>query len=465
MKVKKVLYIVLIVLVSYLFSVALPYVKHKEVKASTKESFDPKSCYSKTSGSERVQAILGSKESMEMNLRAINEAQKSIKIATYKLMPDEAGKDLLAALMAAADRGVKVEFITNGINEFLDLRNSPYVKAFAKCDNVEFYIYNKINILKPWKIQASLHSKYLVCDDKMYLLGGRNMFNLFMGDYGKHHNKDCELLVYETGENRQTSLAQVRSYHQELLSLKDVVAYQPQKTNNKIKQAEKELRQRREYLKQKYPEVYQDYDWLSKTVSTNKVTLLNTPLEAKNKRPDLWYYLNELAKQGEEVSIYTPYIIAGKEMYADLANLSKEVDQVSIITNAVENGANPFGCSDYLNQRDNILATKVKVHEFSGKNSLHMKAWLIDDSMSVVGSFNMDMRSAYIDTELMLAVDSQDLNQILRADFNKTLKGTRSLVGDHYQYEKNYLNKEMKPMKKVIYAIMRLTSTFTRRFL
>ncbi|HIW20582.1 MAG TPA: phospholipase D family protein [Candidatus Dorea intestinavium] len=465
MKVKKVLYVVLIVIAFYLLSVAIPYVKHKEVKASTKENFNPQDCYSDKVGLERVQAILEAKESMEMNLRAINEAKESIQVATYKLMPDQAGKDLMAALMEAADRGVKVEFITNGINEFLDLKNSPYIKAFANYNNVEFYIYNKISVLKPWKIQASLHSKYLVCDDKMYLLGGRNMFNLFMGDYGKHHNKDCELLVYETGDADQTSLAQVRAYHQQLLALSDVVGYHPKKTATKVNQATEELRQRRADLRRKYPKVYQDYDWLAKTVPTNKVTLLNTPIAAKNKRPDLWYYLNELAKQGEEVSIYTPYIIAGKEMYQDLTRLSKEVDQVSIITNAVENGANPFGCSDYLNQRDNILATNVKVHEFSGQDSLHMKAWLIDDSMSVVGSFNMDMRSTYIDTELMLAVDSKDLNQILRADFNKTLQGTRCLEGEHYQYEKNYLNKEMKPIKKVIYAIMRLTSTFTRRFL
>lgn len=34
--------------------------------------------------------------------------------------------------------------------------------------------------------------------------------------------------------------------------------------------------------------------------------------------------------------------------------------------------------------------------------------------MSAIGSFNWDMRSAYLDTELMLVVDSPELNQQMR---------------------------------------------------
>ena len=36
------------------------------------------------------------------------------------------------------------------------------------------------------------------------------------------------------------------------------------------------------------------------------------------------------------------------------------------------------------------------------------------EELSLFGSFNMDMRSAYIDTELMLAVDSPQINRQLR---------------------------------------------------
>ena len=34
-------------------------------------------------------------------------------------------------------------------------------------------------------MQARLHDKYLIIDDQMYTLGGRNTTNLFLGDYSK----------------------------------------------------------------------------------------------------------------------------------------------------------------------------------------------------------------------------------------------------------------------------------------
>ena len=48
------------------------------------------------------------------------------------------------------------------------------------------------------------------------------------------------------------------------------------------------------------------------------------------------------------------------------------------------------------------------------------KAVLIDDRMSIVGSYNMDMRSTYQDTELMLAVDCPELNSIIQTKWNAT---------------------------------------------
>lgn len=454
------------IFVIYLLFVALPYVPHKKVSAETKKNFRAADCYADTVGTERVAPVFTHEGSMEMHLRMLNEAKKKIIVSTYKILSDEAGRDYMAALIEAADRGVKVEILVNGINEMFYLKSNPYMQALAGHKNVAAYVYNPISLLRPWKIQASLHSKYTIVDDKCFILGGRNIFNLFMGDYGKKHNKDSELLVYETGGVTGNSYRQLLQLHQQMMKLSDVKPYKVKKEDGQVKKAAAELREREQYLRKQYPAVYRPYDWAAETVPANKVSLLSTPLEAENKEPTLWYYLMELAKSGKKVSIYTPYIIAGPEMYEDLTALAKQTDSVDIITNAVENGANPFGCSDYMNQHKKIWATGVKVHEFSSPNSLHMKAFCIDDRMSVIGSFNMDMRSAYIDTELMLAVDSKELNQLLKADFDQTLTYCRTVQDDGtYQYNENYVRKEMRLSKRVIYTIMRGGSVIARRFL
>ena len=65
-------------------------------------------------------------------------------------------------------------------------------------------------------MQARLHDKYLIIDDQMYTLGGRNTTNLFLGDYSKGKNNTTRsCLFYETdpGKNMQnTSMSQLQTY-------------------------------------------------------------------------------------------------------------------------------------------------------------------------------------------------------------------------------------------------------------
>ena len=93
------------------------------------------------------------------------------------------------------------------------------------------------------------------------------------------------------------------------------------------------------------------WDYEALTMETNRITLLHNPINASNKEPWMWETVCHLMGTGKEITVYTPYIICGKEMYADLTALCKKTDLVEIITNDVASGANPWGCTDYLNQK------------------------------------------------------------------------------------------------------------------
>ena len=49
--------------------------------------------------------------------------------------------------------------------------------------------------------------------------------------------------------------------------------------------------------------------------------------------------------------------------------------------------------------RSRIHATGIKLLEYEGGVSYHGKSIVVDDDLSIVGSFNMDMRSVYLDTD------------------------------------------------------------------
>ena len=61
------------------------------------------------------------------------------------------------------------------------------------------------------------------------------------------------------------------------------------------------------------------------------------------------------------------------------------------------------------------LSMPLAYYELQAPRSMHTKAMLVDGDISVFGSFNFDMRSAYSDTEVMLAVKSEPLNDRMEA--------------------------------------------------
>ena len=179
----------------------------------------------------------------------------------------------------------------------------------------------------------------------------------------------------------------------------------------------------------------------------------------------MWYCLTELMKTGDQVTIYTPYIICGTEMYEDLEEVCRTVSSLEIFTNDVSSGANPWGCTDYMNQKEKIWATGARVYEYLGQNSNHTKVMIVDDRLSVVGSYNMDMRSTYQDTELMLAVDCPELNAIIRQQAEQDKTYSRIMVNGAYQAGENYQPVEESTGKRIFYAVFRVLIRPIRRFL
>lgn len=428
--------ILLLFLLIYIALLAIPYIQHKNVSVSYQKKFAKQSFYSDTAGTERVAYINDNTDALLYRLHMLDEAKDEIILSTFDFNADKSGQDMMASLLHAADRGVSVR------------------------------IYNPINLLKPWNLQARMHDKYVIVDQKMYLLGGRNTTNLFLGDYSRSKNIDRELFVYETAENDSSSIRQLTDYFESVWALSDSKEYTCKKMTKKIQSCKAKLENRYTSLKEKYPDAYSTWDYEALTLQTNKVSLLSNPIKSENKEPWMWYSLHQLMMQGEQVRIYTPYIICGKEMYQDLTELHEKNIPVEIITNDVASGANPWGCTDYLNQKKNIWETGARVYEFMGAHSCHTKAVLIDDRMSIVGSYNMDMRSTYQDTELMLAVDCPELNSIIQTEMerDKTYSKTTGNDGE-YDYGENYHSKDLSFGKKIFYAILRVITIPLRRFL
>lgn len=371
-----------------------------------------------TSGTDRAVILEDNSEALIERVRMIRGAKNRIILSTFDFRTDISGKVLLAALLDAAERGVCVKVVVDGVSGLLRMEQNPYFFALSSHKNAEIRIYNRVNPLLPWRLMGRLHDKYLIADETAYILGGRNSFSYFLGDWPGHKNYDRDVLVYNAGQDATSSLYQVEAYFNEIWDLKYTSTFHNAESTGKrtcVKQAAKELKELYAQYLSDYPAAKTPADYKAMTFPTGKITLLANPTTPYAKEPTVFYALTELMKQAKQsVTIHTPYIIANDLMYDAFAEIAAAVPDAKMMTNSVANNGNPFGAGDYRANFDKIHATGIGLLEYEGGVSYHGKSIVIDDDLSIVGSFNMDMRSVYLDTELMLVVDSKEVNAQLR---------------------------------------------------
>jgi len=138
-------------------------------------------------------------------LQAIYDARKSIFIQTPYFLPPE---NMLDALQTAAARGVDVRIMTSKESDmsFVHAASRSYVKEMLK-SGVKFYFYRK----------GFLHSKLMVFDDSLTLLGSVNFdFRSF------EHNFEVEAFVYSNSVAEKTKDIFVEDQrHADAVSLKE----------------------------------------------------------------------------------------------------------------------------------------------------------------------------------------------------------------------------------------------------
>ncbi|MDE7300243.1 MAG: phospholipase D family protein, partial [Lachnospiraceae bacterium] len=383
-----------------------------------RDSFRAEEFYGDGVGTDRAVILEDNGEALAERVKMIRSAKERLILSTFDFRTDISGQVLVAALLEAAERGVDVRVVVDGVSGMLRMGQNPYFLALSSHPGAEIRIYNKINLLTPWKLMGRLHDKYLIVDETAYILGGRNSFSYFLGDWPGHKNYDRDVLVYNEGKSASSSLYQVEAYFEEIWNHEATSVYHDSKAIAEracVKRAGRELRKvYAQYLAER-PEAAAAPDYRAMTYATGKITLLANPTTVYAKEPTVFYALTELMKRAEKrVMIHTPYIIANDFMYDAFASIAAAVPEAGMMTNSVANNGNPFGAGDYRANFEKILSTGIQLLEYEGGVSYHGKSIVIDDNISIVGSFNMDMRSVYLDTELMLVIDSEEVNAQLR---------------------------------------------------
>ena len=192
-----------------------------------------------------------------------------------------------------------------------------------------------------FKLNYRMHDKYVIVDNEMYLLGGRNSNDIFLGDYTTDINVDRDILVWDTYEQaRGNPCRSWRQYfhqvwNEDCVKIKggrkqNISENRTQKEKNmengitdgtqgylsKYEKQYQSLEARYAALTEKSPDIETYNSWERDTIPANKITLLDNGTQAGPKT-SAGTPGNPLSGPGmqSEVTIQTPYVICNGYMY------------------------------------------------------------------------------------------------------------------------------------------------------
>ena len=379
-------------------------------------------------------------------------AERSIDAQYYILRGDTTGLMLLHALREAARRGVRVRLLvddagTGGLDDMF--------AALAREPRFEIRLYNPfarrsgkaLGYLADFsRLNRRMHNKSFTVDNHASIVGGRNVGNEYFGAEAEVPFRDLDVVAIG---------AAVPAISTEFdLYWNSASAYPAQDLLPPATDADRAAVDARFQGVREDPaaEVYiraVKETPLVQALLDRRLALEWAParvvrddpaktLEEKPKPEHLALAdMMELAGPPQrEFDLISPYFVPAEQGTARLAALAKRGVTVRILTNSLSSTDVSVVHSGYAKRRCELARAGVKLYELkptamevpnakregvgssgSGGSSLHAKTFAVDGVRAFVGSFNFDPRSAMLNTEMGLLVDSPVLAGRLAAVF------------------------------------------------
>lgn len=452
----------------------LSYAFPKTVTDETKNAFQYEDFFGTdaTKGIDQVVLVEYPQDAFDKRIEVIEEAKETLDISYHTVAWGQSTEYFFSAIIAAADRGVKVRVLLDG--KLGGLKEEAESVAFALLvhPNIEYKVYNPLNLLKPWTWNSVLHDKYIIADHKYLLLGGRNIGDRYFDsfDYNGEVTNDRDVLVKNTAfqkqEKKESVIYETIDYMNEIWNFKDTHTPYSKLVIGQRKRGESRLdslREKYQNLKKIRPELFKNKIESLSFTPTNRIRLLHNPINTSKKEPTIAYHLQQIAYRSKESVIFqTPYTIPDKPMRESLIEIGKRVPTFELLTNSAGTSPNLPAFSYYYATRKNLNLDHLTIYEYQGNDSIHGKTYLFDGVLSAVGSLNFDERSVYIDTETMLVIDSPEFYQSLHTAISDYQKQSLIVGKDNTYLPNENVNETKVPFFKKL--LLNILSIFTRIF-
>jgi putative cardiolipin synthase len=398
-------------------------------------------------------------------------ASRTLDVQYYIFHPDPAGHVVLGELLAAADRGVRVRLLLDDIHT---AKLEPILAAAACHPNIQVRLFNPfVHRRARWldavfdfrRVSRRMHNKSLTADNAATIVGGRNIGAEYFGVREDLDFSDLDLLI--VGPVVTQVSAQFDQYWNSLQAYPlGALVKSPRDAGGSLRALRGDIARQAAALRSAPASVDPGQNGMARALAEGRLpkfywgsgtVIADPPIKVvqpphDSERHAAIQLLGLLREARRELILVSPYFVPGKRGVEWLQGLVRRGVQVQVITNS-------FAATDvravhagYARYRKDLLRAGVVLYEMkptahtalarqirrqsltgSSRSSLHAKAYMTDRRVVYVGSFNLDRRSARLNTEMGVVVDNDALYARLDGDFLRRILDVAyrvELVGD-----------------------------------
>ncbi len=380
-------------------------------------------------------------------------ASRAIDAQYYMWRQDFTGRLLAAALVEAADRGVRVRLLLD------DITTSGHDQILAALDshpNIEVRLFNPFVIRSPrvigyltdfFRLNRRMHNKSFTIDNHLTIVGGRNVGDEYFAAATTMQFADLDVLaigpvVSDVSRQFDQYWASKSSYPVSLLlpaapegALAGFMSAVDTERHSERGRAYANLIAETEFssgivmdgLKFEWSPVALVHDDPAKGLG-----------QVRRNKLLLGSLATRIGQPKSHVDLISPYFVPGRIGARYLRQLRNAGKKVRILTNSMQATDVQPVHAGYARYRKKLLQAGVEFFELksvvgkvknrrhifklgSSNASLHAKTFAIDGQRIFVGSFNFDLRSAFLNCEMGLLIDSPALAQGMSAMFDQSL--------------------------------------------
>lgn len=353
-----------------------------------------------------VSLLINGEEKFPVLLEALKAATSHIHLEYYIYEDDNTGNSIADVLIQKAQQGVAVRFLYDDFGshslgkKFLHKLNEGGVET-APFYEVKWYAFaNRLNYRN--------HRKIIVIDGKKCFVGGINISDKYRND-DKDENDLYWRDTHLTIEGRAT-------FYLQYLFLCDW-----------------------NFSTRKMLEFGADFFPLYPANEEMKEDLVQIVASGPDSDlPVILYSLIEVIGSAEKkILITSPYFIPGESLMDLLVIAAKSGVEVKLLIPAISDSkiVNAAARSYYTE----LLRQGVRIFGYQ-KGFVHAKTIVIDDSLTMIGSANMDYRSFDLNFEVNAMVYSEKINAQLQNAFNNDLKDSVEINAGEWLSRPKYIH-------------------------